>query len=161
MRQVKTGVNENLTGDNSTLDYEQSLFFPNPSSEKRETRVTLRVTKGTRMPPSSLASARRFRARLLHSLNLKKKRVQLIHPNRPLPSPHTFTPYPPPPPLHSHFMEQRLSIFIVRIFRLFVIVLFCFALFKNTSQGLETLKHTYAHQSLTSKHHKTTSTLTN
>ena len=52
-----------------------SLFFPNPLSETRETRVTLRVTEGARMPPSFLASARHFCARLLHSLNLKKKRV--------------------------------------------------------------------------------------
>ena len=128
-------------------------FFPNPSSETREIRetrksgVASRVTGGARMPPLFLASARRSRTRSLHTLNLKKKRVQLIDPNRP----------PSPPPLHtlSHFTPQLpiswnrdllyLSSESSGFLYLFCSVLFCSK--THASEGLEALKHTYAHRS--------------
>ena len=119
-------------------------FFPNPSSETRETRVALRMTEGARMPPLFLASARRLRTRSLHTLNLKKKRVQLIDPNRP-PRSFSFTFYPPIPISWNRdllYLSSKSSGFLY---------LFCFVLFGSktrASQGLEALKHTYAHRSI-------------
>ena len=93
-------------------------------------------------------------------LTKSEEKESLANPPQSPPSlPTHFHTLPTPPPFPFHGIEtfyiyrQNLPAFC-NCFVLFV-------LFKNTSQRLEALKDTYAHQSLTSKHHKTASTLAN
>ena len=103
-----------------------SLFS---QSVERNARDTRDLTRDWRRENASLVARvcstlpRAFTPRT--KINLKKKRVLLIQPNRPLPSPHAFTPYPPAIPISWNRDLLYLSSESSGFLYLFCSVLFC------------------------------------